>query len=115
MLNRRRRTLSELNLIDGFLFNTVLSHEQYGPVTARILISTIIGRDIKIRRLETEKAFLPPDTDRRGIRLDAYVEEEQTDVSQGDFFDIEPDNKRNEKKLLPKRSRTITLEWMGRF
>lgn len=104
-MNRRRRKLSEPNLIDGFLFNTVLSHEQYGPVTARILISTIIGRDIKIRKLETEKVFLPPDTDRRGIRLDAYVEEEQTDVSQGDYFDIEPDNKRNEKKLLPKRSR----------
>ena len=104
-MKRKRRKISELNLINGFLFNALLSHEIYGPRTAHIILSTVIGRNVQIRKLETEKIILSADTDRHGIRLDAYVEEAQTDVSQGDYFDIEPENKRDKKQLLPKRSR----------
>ena len=40
-----------------------------------------------------------------GIRLDAYVEESRSDTLPAEFFDIEPDTKVREKRMLPKRSR----------
>ena len=104
-MKQRQRLLSELNLMDNFLFSVVMSHEVYGPRTAQIILNTIIGREVQIRKLHAEKIIFPSDTDRHGIRLDAYVEEGQTDVSPGDIFDIEPENKRREKGLLPNRSR----------
>ena len=104
-MKQRQRLLSELNLMDNFLFSVVMSHEVYGPRTAQIILSTIISREVQIRKLHAEKIIFPSDTDRHGIRLDAYVEEGQTDVSPGDIFDIEPENKRREKGLLPNRSR----------
>ena len=39
------------------------------------------------------------------IRLDAYVEESRSDTLPAEFFDIEPDTKVREKRMLPKRSR----------
>ena len=113
-MKQRTRKLSELNLIDNFLFSVVMSHEVYGPRTAQIILSTIIGREVQIRKLHAEKVIFPPDTDRHGIRLDAYVEEEQTDVSQGDVFDVEPENKRNDKQLIPKRARYYHSRMDGR-
>ena len=102
---QRRRQLSELNLIDNFLFIKLLEHEVFGPRTAEIILSTIIGRDVHVSKVHVEKVFPSDDTDLHGIRLDAYVEEEHADVSKGDIFDIEPENKRTEKPLLPRRTR----------
>ncbi|MBP3899836.1 MAG: hypothetical protein J6D53_00005 [Blautia sp.] len=102
---QRRRKLSELNLIDNFLFIKLLEHEVFGPRTAEIILSTIIGRDVHVSKVHVEKVFPSDDTDLHGIRLDAYVEEEHADGSKGDILDIEPENKRAEKPLLPKRSR----------
>ena len=96
-MKQRQRLLSELNLMDNFLFSVVMSHEVYGPKTAQIILSTIIGRKIQIRKLHAEKIIFPSDTYRHGIRLDAYVEEEQTDIFSGNIFDIEPENKRREE------------------
>ncbi|MBQ9064383.1 MAG: hypothetical protein IJ123_02935 [Blautia sp.] len=104
-MDQKRRQLSELNLIDNFLFIKLLEHEEYGPRTAEIMLSTIIGRDVHVSKVHVEKVFPSEDTNLHGIRLDAYVEEEHADVSKGDIFDIEPENKRAGKPMLPKRSR----------
>ncbi len=104
-MKRKSRSLEELNLIDNFLFSLVMSHEVYGRRTAQIMLSTIIGRDVKIRKLHAEKMILPLDPSLHGIRLDAYVEEDRADIENDEFFDIEPDTKVREKKMLPKRAR----------
>lgn len=102
---QRRRQLSELNLIDNFLFIMLLEHDVYGPRTAEIILSIIIGRDVHVSKVHVEKILPSEGTDFHGVRLDAYVEEEHADVSKGDIFDIEPENKRTEKPLLPRRTR----------
>ncbi len=104
-MKQKSKSLEELNLIDNFLFSLVMSHEVYGRRTAQIMLSTIIGRDVKIRKLHAEKMILPPDPGLHGIRLDAYVEEDRADIENGEVFDIEPDTKVREKKMLPKRAR----------
>ncbi len=110
-----RRPLAELNLMDAFLFQQILLQEKEGPEFCRILLSTILGRPIRNVRIIPQKNILGIDTDRHGIRLDAYIE----DVSEADnsifpneidaqiipdIYDIEP-NKTFEKNTLPKRMR----------
>lgn len=105
------RKLEDLNLIDNFLFQQTLSNED-GEEFARILLSTILGKPIRKVRITPQKSLLGTDTDKHGIRLDAYIEDVSdennpnlTDVELlHDVYDIEP-NKTYEKPTLPKRMR----------
>ena len=109
---RTFRKLEDLNLIDNFLFQQVLMQEEDGEKFARILLSTILGKKIRNVKITSQKNILGIDTDRHGIRLDAYIE----DVSDADnpnladaeiipdIYDIEPNNS-YEKETLPKRTR----------
>lgn len=115
LTTKPRRPLAELNLMDDFLFQQILLQEKEGPEFCRIILSTILGRPIRNVRIIPQKNILGIDTDRHGIRLDAYIE----DISEiddpifaneidaqiiPDIYDIEP-NKTFEKKSLPKRMR----------
>ncbi len=109
---RKFRKLEELNLIDNFLFQEMLSQEDAGEEFARILLSTILGKRIRKVKIVSQKAILGTDTDRHGIRLDAYIEDvsdelngEMTDAEVvSDIYDVEP-NLTYEKENLPKRTR----------
>ncbi len=67
------RKLEDLNLIDNFLFQQMLSQKNDGELFAKILLSTILGKLIKKVRIMPQKNILSTDTDRHGIRLDAYI------------------------------------------
>lgn len=109
---RRFRKLEELNLIDNFLFQEMLSQKEEGEEFARILLSTILERDIRKVRIIPQKNILGADMDQHGIRLDAYIEDvsDELDVAAADaevipdIYDIEPNNT-YEKESLPKRMR----------
>ena len=103
-----KKSLQNLNLIDNFLYSIAMSHEVHGPRIAGILLKTILGREVKIRQIITEKPIFPNDPSRHGIRLDAYIEGGEAEISSGtvrEVYDIEPENKRREKDLLPMRAR----------
>jgi len=106
-----RRPLSELNLIDDFLFQQLLSQGEDGEEACRILLSTILGRRIRRVRIVPQKSVLGIDTDKHGIRMDAYIEEVSEEAGGEidaqvipDIYDLEPNNT-YEKKSLPKRIR----------
>ena len=112
---RRHRKLEELNLLDNFLFQEMLTDEEIGEEFARILLSTILERPIRKVRIIPQKTISGIDTDRHGIRLDAYIEdvsEEENILTAkavdaqiaSDLYDIEP-NIKYEKQSLPKRMR----------
>ena len=106
------RKLEDLNLIDNFLFQAVLSDEKEGEKFARILLSTILGKPIRKVRIVPQKNVLGLDTDKHGIRMDAYIENISAELDydsadlalDADVYDIEP-NICYEKKSLPKRLR----------
>lgn len=110
------RKLENLNLIDNFLFQEMLSQEEDGEAFARILLSTILGKTIRRVKITPQKNILGIDTDKHGIRLDAYIEDvsdELADASNSNLadaeiirnlYDIEP-NITYEKNTLPKRMR----------
>ncbi len=70
-----KRKLEELNLLDDFLFGTIMSHPLYGKRFARILVRTILNRDIKVLKIVSQQNYYGQDTDRHGARLDVYIEE----------------------------------------
>ena len=109
------RPLEELDLMDDFLFQELLSQEGDGEEFCRILLSTILGKTIRKVSIIPQKNILGIDTNRHGIRMDAYIEDiSEIDSIPGvevldaqitsDIYDIEP-NKRYEKQTLPKRMR----------
>lgn len=112
---RQHRPLEELNLMDDFLFQEMLQQEGDGEEFCRILLGTILGRPIRKVRIMPQKNILGIDTDRHGIRMDAYIEDisdkddllgtEMIDAEiMPDVYDVEPDN-RYEKQTLPERMR----------
>lgn len=110
--NKRFRRLEELNLIDNFLFQEMLSQGEDGEEFARILLSTILGKHIRKVKITPQKNILGIDTDKHGIRLDAYIEDISDELAGNladaevirDLYDIEPNNA-YEKDTLPKRMR----------
>lgn len=106
-----KKKLEELNLLDDFLFGTLVSHPVYGERFAKILLKTILNRDIKILKIVPQMNYYGQDTDRHGARLDVYIEEEdgvvQGDVRLSNIYDIEPDQNSDKasKDALPRRVR----------
>ncbi len=106
-----KKKLEELNLLDDFLFGTLISHPVYGERFAGILIKTILNRDVKILKIVPQMNYYGQDTNQHGARLDVYIEEEdgvvQGDVQLSSIYDIEPDQNddRISKESLPRRVR----------
>jgi len=69
------RRLEDLNVIDNFLFHQMLSDKEDGEEFARILLQTFLGKHIRNVKIVPQKTILGVDTDKHGIRLDAYIEE----------------------------------------
>lgn len=107
-----KRKLENLNLIDDFLFQELISQKEDGEEFARILLSTILGKTVRKVKVIPQKNILGIDTDRHGIRMDAYIEDISAESDMAlvdaqivsDIYDIEPNNK-YEKESLPKRMR----------
>ena len=102
-----RRKLEDLNLLDDFLFQQLVSRGEDGENFCRILLETILGKKIGRVKVAAQKAIPGRDTDLHGIRLDAFIEavEPETDVEvESEIYDIEP-NRNVERKALPKRTR----------
>ena len=105
------RTLDELNVIDNFLFQQMISDKEDGEEFVRILLGRILGRRIRNLTIVPQKNVLGIDTNKHGICMDAYIQEvPESENTEADvdllphLYDIEPNNT-YEKKSLPKRIR----------
>jgi len=106
---RQFRPLSELNLMDNFLFHEMLLQEDVQEEFCRILLKTILNKEVRHVKVTPQKTILGADTNKHGIRLDAYIEavvgSDSIDADVvPDIYDIEP-NRTYERETLPKRMR----------
>ena len=106
---RQFRPLSELNLMDNFLFHEMLLQEDVREEFCRILLKTILNKKVRHVKVTPQKNILGANTDKHGIRMDAYIEAVTDSDSIDadvvpDIYDIEP-NLTYEKNTLPKRMR----------
>ena len=103
------KRLEEMNLFDDFLFWHLLANKSFGPDAARIILGTILQKPIGELTVHTQEAVYGVDSDKHGIRMDAYVTETDLQTGdgtvRGDIYDIEPDQNKSEKASLPYRTR----------
>lgn len=102
------KTLEEMNLLDDFLFGTMVAYPEIGERFVKILLKTIFGREFRHLSVTAQKVLYGADSNLHGARLDVYIDPEIED-SEGKavVYDIEPDLKDNtaDKKALPRRVR----------
>ena len=101
-----KRKLEELNLLDDFLFGTMVTYPVIGEKFVRELLQTIFDREFGKLTMVPQKVYYGSNTDKHGARLDVYVEEE-TEEETDAAYDVEPDqnNGEEEVKALPRRVR----------
>ena len=102
-----RRTLEELNLLDDFLFNKMVSHPEFGEDFVRKLLRIILGKEVGRLEVIPQKIYYGSDTDRHGARLDVYLEECDDDLDNATIYDLEPESegKLEDLKSLARRIR----------
>ena len=106
-----RRKLEDLNLIDNFLFEALVSHPEFGEPFCRIMLSILMQREGGQVKVVSQKVYPGSDTDRHGSRLDVYVEEYFNGDMNMDIgglpvlYDIEPEKGEKNKSSLPRRVR----------
>ncbi len=104
-----RKRLAEMNLLDDFLFGTMVSYPEIREQFVKELLRIIFGRNFKNLSVTAQKVLYGADTDLHGARLDVCLEPE---VEEGDgedvtVYDIEPDQTEGnaDRKALPRRIR----------
>lgn len=108
MKERARKRLAEMNLLDDFLFGSVVAFPKIGEQFVRILLKTIFGREFKFLSVTAQKVLYGVDSNLHGARLDVYIEPEEKDVEDRiTVYDIEPDQKDSVSDIrnLPRRVR----------
>lgn len=70
----KKRSLEELNVLDDFLFQEMVTRGEEGENFCRILLSTILGKNIRNVKVIPQKNIRGINPDRHGIKIDAYIE-----------------------------------------
>lgn len=104
---RAKKKLAVMDLIEDFLFGVVVTYPGIGERFVRILLRIIFGKDFSRISVTAQKPLFGEDSDKRGARLDIYVEPEPDSGGHVTVYDVEPD--RNDKPMeiaaLPRRMR----------
>lgn len=104
-----KKKLAEMNLLDDFLFGSVVTYPEIGERFVKILLKTIFGREFKRLSVTAQKVFYGADTNRHGARLDVYLEPEEGEglEERAAVYDVEPDQRDNASDIraLPRRMR----------
>ncbi len=103
------RKLQDMNLLDDFLFGSMVTFPEIGERFVKSLLKTIFGREFKHLSVTAQKVLYGADRDLHGARLDVYLEPDAGGDSeeQATVYDIEPDQKDTSADIraLPRRVR----------
>lgn len=111
-----RKTLEELNLLDNFLFTTMVAHPSYGETFSRHLLKLVLNREVGKLKVIPQSVYYGADVNLHGAILDAYLEEGEDGEDDATVYDVEPENNSREKakRALPRRVRFYRAKIDGR-
>ena len=103
-MNRKRRSLDELNVLDDFLINAIVSDQMIGVPFCRKVLSVLLQRKIGKIQIIGQRTIPGITSESRGIRLDVEIIEEfsenngipSTAISVPNIYDLEPHLKKND-------------------
>ena len=75
------KALKDLNLIDNFLFSQVVGNPEHAEMIAKEILTDIFERNFENLKVTAQKEILPPIEKYHGIRMDAYIEENEASIS----------------------------------
>ena len=101
-----RREIQSMNLINGFLFNSVAEKEDDASYIVKTIISRVLGKQINNVKVTTEKTYKSIDTKYHGIRFDAQIiPSKNDDQIYATVYDLEIEDREADRKSLPNRQR----------
>lgn len=110
-MQNERKKLEELNLLDDFLFNAMMTYPEMGEKFTRKILKLLFNKDFRNLKVIAQKSYGGLNTDLRGARLDVYVESDDSaeiDASEDvSIYDLEPDKNDRAKYIaaFPQRIR----------
>ena len=110
-MQNERKKLEELNLLDDFLFNAMMTYPEMGERFTRKILKLLFNREFRNLKVIAQKSYGGLNTDLRGARLDVYVESDDSaeiDASEdASIYDLEPDKNDKAKYIaaFPQRIR----------
>ncbi len=107
-----KKTLQDLDLIDNFLSNAIASNQELSGPFYRLLLSVLLGKELKEVRVLAQQIVPAATPELRGIRMDVEVTEyEEGAVT--NVYDIEPHLK--DGLHLPRHNRYYQAKIDGRY
>ena len=100
-----RKKINEMNLINGFLFDSVLEDEETGSIVVKAILDTVLDMDVPIDHIRSQKSLFGLDSIYHGIRFDVYIDKIQPKGINTTIYDIEMEDREPDKEELPKRGR----------
>lgn len=110
-MQNERKKLEELNLLDDFLFNAMMTYPEMGEKFTRKIRKLLFNREFRNLKVIAQKSYGGLNTDLRGARLDVYVESDDSaeiDASEDvSVYDLESDKNDKAKYIaaFPQRIR----------
>lgn len=94
-MQNERKKLEELNLLDDFLFNAMMTYPEMGEKFTRKILKLLFNKEFRNLKVIAQKSYGGLNTDLRGARLDVYVESDDSaeiDASEDvSVYDLELD------------------------
>ena len=110
-MQNERKKLEELNLLDDFLFNAMMTYPEMGEEFTRKILKLLFNKEFRNLKVIAQKSYGGLNTDLRGARLDVYVERDDSaeiDAAEDtSIYDLEPDKNDKAKYVaaFPQRIR----------
>lgn len=110
-MQNERKKLEELNLLDDFLFNAMMTYPEMGEEFTRKILKLLFNKEFRNLKVIAQKSYGGLNTDLRGARLDVYVESDDSaeiDAAEDtSIYDLEPDKNDKTKYVaaFPQRIR----------
>ena len=110
-MQNERKKLEELNLLDDFLFNAMMTYPEMGEEFTRKILKLLFNKEFRNLKVIAQKSYGGLNTDLRGARLDVYVESDDSaeiDAAEDtSIYDLEPDKNDKAKYVaaFPQRIR----------
>ena len=100
-----KKAVESMNLINGFLFDSSIEDKDDAKIVIGAILTTVFNREIKDLEVTSQKIIQPIDSMYHGIRLDAYVTEDNSGKISANIYDVEVEDREADKSSLPKRLR----------
>ena len=107
-----KKTLQELDLIDNFLSNAIASNQEINEPFYRLLLSVLLGKELKKIRVLSQQMIPAASPELRGIRMDVEI----TEYDEGtvtNVYDLEPHIK--DELHMPRHNRYYQAKIDGRY